>query len=170
MKTNFSNGEHKGFTLMELMVVVAIIAILSAVILVSINPARGKSRDAKRISDIEQIRLSLEQYFDKCDQYPHSLNTTESDGCPININLATFISTIPKDPLNSGSNIYSYGVDGSSSQPEDYILHVKLEYHISAIEDGLSSNIGGYNDIATGAAIVCDPSSPNGLDYCVGPK
>ena len=52
----------KGFTLIELLVVIAIIGILASVVLASLNSARKKSRDARRVADIKQIQLALELY------------------------------------------------------------------------------------------------------------
>ena len=54
----------RGFTLIELLVVIAIIGILSSVVLASLNSARQKGRDAKRISDVKQLQLALELYYD----------------------------------------------------------------------------------------------------------
>ncbi|PIZ56329.1 MAG: prepilin-type cleavage/methylation domain-containing protein, partial [Candidatus Tagabacteria bacterium CG_4_10_14_0_2_um_filter_40_13] len=53
----------KGFTLIELLVVIAIIGILASVVLASLNSARKKSRDARRVADIKQIQLALEMFF-----------------------------------------------------------------------------------------------------------
>ena len=53
-----------GFTLIELLVVIAIIGILASIVLASLNSARQKSRDARRIADIKQIQLALELYFE----------------------------------------------------------------------------------------------------------
>ncbi len=59
----------KGFTLIELLVVVAIISVLSSIVMASLNSARAKGRDAKRISDLHNIQLALELYFDKFGTY-----------------------------------------------------------------------------------------------------
>ena len=64
------NHKKGGFTLIELLVVIAIIGILSSVVLASLNTAREKARDARRISDIGQISLALELYFDTNSRYP----------------------------------------------------------------------------------------------------
>jgi len=56
---------EKGFTLIELLVVVAIIGILSSITMASLNSARAKARDARRMSDLSQIRNALYMYFDK---------------------------------------------------------------------------------------------------------
>ena len=69
-----ANGEE-GFTLIELLVVIAIIGILSSVVLASLSTARQKSRDAKRVSDIGQIQLALELYFDASQTYPSTTPT-----------------------------------------------------------------------------------------------
>ncbi|MCX6716815.1 MAG: type II secretion system protein [Candidatus Taylorbacteria bacterium] len=54
---------NKGFTLIELLVVIAIIGILSATVLVSLNSARGKGKDARVTSDVQQMRIALESEF-----------------------------------------------------------------------------------------------------------
>ncbi len=61
---------HKtGFTLIELLVVIGIIGILSSIVLVSVNQARMKARDARRKSDLIQLRTALHLYYSKKNNY-----------------------------------------------------------------------------------------------------
>ena len=55
----------KGFTLIELLVVIAIIGLLSSVVFASLNSARVKARDAKRLHDLRQVGLALSLYQDQ---------------------------------------------------------------------------------------------------------
>ncbi|MFH1171716.1 MAG: type II secretion system protein, partial [bacterium] len=48
--------KQKGFTLVELLVVIAIIGLLSTIAFISLNRARAKARDAKRISDVRELQ------------------------------------------------------------------------------------------------------------------
>lgn len=51
---------RRGFTLIELLVVIAIIGLLSTMAVISLNDARAKARDARRISDVKQLATILE--------------------------------------------------------------------------------------------------------------
>ena len=70
----------RGFTLIELLVVIAIIGILSSVVLVSLNSARSKGKDARVISSIQQIRTLLESGYNGASYPDLSNNATTSAG------------------------------------------------------------------------------------------
>src|SRR5690348_6674967 len=63
--------KNQGYTLLEILVVISIIGLLTATILVAVSSARSKSRDAVRISDMEQISRALDLYYDKHGNYPN---------------------------------------------------------------------------------------------------
>ena len=103
--------KNRGFTLIELLVVIAIIGILASVVLASLNSARKKSRDARRVADIKQIQLALELYFDSHSSYPDEIETMAGTEIPVE----------PTDPVGGAS--YSYcGISGT-----DYHLGATLE-------------------------------------------
>jgi len=71
-RNNINN--KKGFTIIELLVVISIIGLLSTISVVSLNGARIKSRDAKRVSDVDNIKKAIELYYDDKGEYPVALS------------------------------------------------------------------------------------------------
>lgn len=94
--------KQSGFTLIELLVVIAIIGILSSVVLASLNSARVKARDARRVGDIKQIQVALELYFDANGFYSTSiLGLVGSDG-------GKSLPSEPKNPSTNANYLYAY--------------------------------------------------------------
>lgn len=118
---------RKGFTLIELLVVIAIIGILSSVVLASLNIARAKARDAKRLADLKQLQVALELYAnDNNNSYPNtgngwqgncssfgSFGLTGASGYIPNL-APQYISILPVDPSQVGTKCYLYRSDGSN--------------------------------------------------------
>ena len=168
------NSYSRAFTLIELLVVIAIIGILTSIVMANLSSARSKARDAKRISDIGQIQLALELYYDRCKQYPASgtgegavtLSTGFNNNCTTvtpAITLGSYISQIPSSP-SPGS--YTYYVDNRAS-PSDYVLSVALENYNEVMKDSLSPTalplINRYG-------ATCDNNTASPHNYCIGPR
>ncbi|MFA6897092.1 MAG: type II secretion system protein [Patescibacteria group bacterium] len=68
------SGRQKGFTLIELLVVISIIGVLSTIAMTSLNGARAKARDVKRLSDVQEVRKALTLYYSDYGSYPGTSN------------------------------------------------------------------------------------------------
>lgn len=133
---------RRGFTLIELLVVIAIIGILASIVLASLNSARIKSRDARRVADIKQIQLALELYFDGNGKYPYSTDDLD----PV------YIPTVPKDPV--GANLaYEYQAIVSGLMLSACATPVScLFYHLSAnLEEDTNPALDSDSDRASAA-------------------
>jgi prepilin-type N-terminal cleavage/methylation domain-containing protein len=140
-------ASNRGFTLIELLVVIAIIGILASVVLTSLNTGRKKARDARRQSDIRQIALAMEMYYDDGEKYlPISNNTMPTA-------IGTYLPSVPVDPLNSGSNVYKTVTNTGDLQK--YCIWATLE-----IKD--SSNNTVY-EVASETGVGETTTAPTGL-------
>ncbi len=102
-----SGSKQKAFTLIELLIVIAIIGLLSSIVLVALNNARGKGRDAKRIADIRQLVTALNLYYSDNNVYPPVVDPSGPGGWETTLNSyltglvsGGYISVEPNDPLN----------------------------------------------------------------------
>jgi prepilin-type N-terminal cleavage/methylation domain-containing protein len=125
--------KKKGFTLIELLVVIAIIGILSSVVVVSLNSARMKARDAKRVADLGQIKTALGLYFDSYQQYPADLTSLSSE----------FLAAQPVPPNVGESYSYAVSTDG-------------LSYHLGATMEQVASTTGVLASDRDCSSLVAD--------------
>jgi prepilin-type N-terminal cleavage/methylation domain-containing protein len=132
-------SKNKGFTLIELLVVIAIIGILSSIVLASLNTARQKARDAQRVSDVKNLQLALEMYFDTISEYPDALSTLAPNYIPV----------VPTDPLTAS---FPYIYDNLTSANADCVIATGdcLNYHIGAgLEQSGHTALGSDADVTT---------------------
>ncbi|MDD2646875.1 MAG: type II secretion system protein [Patescibacteria group bacterium] len=127
-------SQRRALTLVELMVVIGIIGILSAIAVASFNSARVKARDAVRAQNLKALSMALELYYANNNSYPSGdIGPSDSDSnygfcLEQSTNFATLMSSymtqIPKDPLFQDTaypdHCYWYRTAGNGSQ-----------YHIS---------------------------------------
>ena len=111
---------QKAFTLVELLVVVAIIGLLSTLSVVALNSARAKARDSRRLSDIKQLRTALDMYYDSAGTYPDSLTS----GSPLSYGGMIFLAKVPDDPLSSQNYNYTK-TEGGQNYTIDFTLETK---------------------------------------------
>ncbi len=92
---------RKGFTLIELLVVISIIAILVAVGATGYQRATKLSRDARRKTDLEQIRQALETWRSENGSYP------VSTGTGLNVLVPSYMTAIPTEPKTTPAYTYT---------------------------------------------------------------
>ncbi len=110
------NKNQSGFTLIELLVVVGIIAILASIVLLALNSARVKSRDAKRIGDIHQLDTALELYFNDMSGYPNDPTSL----VPTYMGQTATAPTPADGSCTTTQNTYTYaGVGTTFLSPKD---------------------------------------------------
>ena len=127
-----------GFTLIELVVVISILAILSGVLVPRVKDHMQSARDARRLADVKTIRNAIEQYYWDKGEYP-AANTNSSYGGWDVSHDNDFISELVEngyleedvaDPINDSTYHYRYYVytDGSygcAGESDFYVLGVR---------------------------------------------
>lgn len=131
----------RGFTLIEILIVVAIIAVLASAVLVGLGPVQRGGRDARRISDLRQVQTALELYYNKSGAYPSA--TTWVDLTTALTGAGIGVAKVPNDPI-SGRN-YLYGTNGTG-----YVLGADLEdANNSAFQNSAQGTIFGITNCGT---------------------
>jgi prepilin-type N-terminal cleavage/methylation domain-containing protein len=121
-----------GFTLVELLVVIAIIGVLATLVLLQLGTARGRARDTKRITDVNQIRSAVEQYFeDNNGEYPPGI--TDAD-------IGNYMTRVPTDPLTDDP--YQYDTDPTF---QAFQIVAELENSAAALDNDADLVPGDLN-------------------------
>lgn len=120
------SSTRKGFTLIEILLVVAAIAVLSGIVILAINPAKqlGEARNAQRRADVNTILNAVYQYtIDNNGVIPDTITEEASDICAtggncdnlivltVLTNQEKYLVTIPKDPTAGTSNDTGYAIN-----------------------------------------------------------
>ncbi len=128
----------QGFSLIELVVVISILAILAGVLVPRVTNHMQSARDARRLADVKTVRNAIEQYYmDKAGYPVPNMNSSyggwdvSHDGNFISVLVNTgYLEEAPVDPINDATYHYryyvytagSYGCKGNTSY---YILGIR---------------------------------------------
>jgi prepilin-type N-terminal cleavage/methylation domain-containing protein len=116
-------GVSRAFTLVELLVVIAVIGLLSTIAVVSLSTSRIKARDAKRIADLKQISTAVELYISANGHLPTYHSDYPTSWCTyiwhpsypeFITDIAPFMPNVPTDPKtpHQGSDYFFRNFDG----------------------------------------------------------
>lgn len=147
-----------GFTLMEVLIAVTIIAILSVIGIVSYSSINKRSRDAKRKSDLEQVRSALEMYRSDHGVYPGTAEgfiplTSLDPGDNTGPLIPLYLPAIPMDPKST--------------------ISVPIPYYYTPLTSGLGTTTFFYyclcskmeTETGNNSCSVTPPTEAN--DYCI---
>jgi len=129
---------NKGFTLMELLIVMAILGLLATIGLGSFRSSQIKGRDAQRKSDLSQIQKALEMYYNDYSGYPETLPAGGSSWLDAT-KRTLYMKEVPKDPKDPAQKyLYQQKNNGTS-----YALYATVENtNDSCFKSGVCKDYG----------------------------
>ena len=149
MKNKILNRLSFGFTLVELLVVITIIAILTGLSVSSYTSAQIKARDSQRKSDLDQISKALMLYYADTGVFPASFSFGNSSTGFVGNNGIIYMRQTPKDPRKGYSYVYKVSVD-----LKQFNIFANLENRNDSQCQQDSNGLGMY--------------SVDGIKYCYG--
>jgi len=121
-------AKHKGYTLVEILLVATILVVLGLALLFGINPLQQifKGYDARRRADLNKIKVALESYYSDHECYPQfpleGTNPTYTCGSDI---LNPYLEAMPCDP-NTKKPYTIYLVPANSTCPQQYSVYAQV--------------------------------------------
>lgn len=101
---HFVKGEknNSGLTMIEILVVLAIVGILAVILYFGMRGQIEKGRDSKRKDDLQKIKVAYENYYSDNDCYPPANALSD----PNSTELDPYLSVVPRDPLTNDPYVY----------------------------------------------------------------
>ncbi len=122
-----SRASDKGFTVVEMIIVIIVLAVLVTLMAVSYGPLQAGARDSERQTEISQLKIALEKYYSNNSQYPDVClggDDVECVATDLETELAPYLDTIPEDPRTPDRD-YLYIRGGTSGNA--YGLQIQYE-------------------------------------------
>ena len=148
--------QKSSFTLIELLIVIAIIGLLSMLIMVSVSSVRQKARDTRRVSDLKQISIALEQYYNDKGVFPsgnYDSRNLDQWNTFSGFLSPEYIESVPVDPMNNkgdGSMCGNCGEYYYSGTSDKYIISTYLATSQQYVTG--SNQWGAYYSVTTSCA------------------
>jgi len=148
-KNKKKNLTH-GFTIIELLVVLAIIAMLSSIVMSLFSTSKAKARDSKREEDMKDIQNGLNLYASNNQTYPiceEEVIDGGSDCFSSALISSGFMKGVPTDPLGRGAGSSCGGSEREYCYVSDGFYYV-LKYSLET--DNISGKSSGWQEVIVG--------------------
>ena len=142
-------NKNKGFSLIEILVVVTIIGLLTTTAVVTYSVFMKQSRDAKRKADLSQLSAALEMYRSNNDTYPPILTSLTAP--------TIYIQSVPADPKNPTYTYYYNPVDSAGGVCDGTASDLCVNY-----------TLGAYLETTSTCPVVISCTGAP-CNYCLGP-
>lgn len=153
-----------GFTVLEFLIVLAIILILVSIALVGLVPAREKALDEKQITELKTVALGLEQFAQACGGYPAIMSASTACGQTGN-NLGQFIPELDTYKFNDPDSVFRYVPLAITDESDVCVgFHLGTELRNPTIGT-LSNGDKNFNSLGAGGwYTICDDATGAGFD------
>jgi prepilin-type N-terminal cleavage/methylation domain-containing protein len=152
---NILNKRNSGFTIVELLIVIVVIAILATIVIVAYNGITNRANDSRRMSDLESISKTLEEQYVDTGSYPN-ISCFSGWACWSTLVGITYMVKTPQDP--------TFFDDGKACGNPN--THLSRAYFYSATNGGKGYQLGTYMQVIN----ISDPHyvAPNSFEYGCG--
>jgi len=155
MFTNIRKSD-KGFTIVELLIVIVVIGLLAGLVLNTFQGAQARARDTERKTDIDALNTQLEAYHGLYQHYPSgsATDTTCLDGatsCALGVAIfpgfdvdaltepgGDAINVVAATPTPAGGDYYYFPTGCVSGACTSYTLYANLEEEADYVENSLN--------------------------------
>jgi general secretion pathway protein G len=158
-----SDAGERGFTLIELMIVVAIIAILAGILIPNFVNARAQAQTSACQSNLRAIATAMELYYADNQRYPAAGAIPDA----LNTDTVTYLSNTPRDPADAGATPSKYTFTQPTGDGQSYLIACPGAHAPSTLaninKDAGTGSASGTLCGATGCAKTIEYASGAGL-------
>jgi general secretion pathway protein G len=141
MESLMRNGRSQGFTLLELIVVIAIIGILAAIAMPMLRDMPRRANEAVLRTDLHTMRDTIDQYYGDKGHYPASLEALAEEG---------YLRSVPVDPFTKSSESWVLTYEDEEQDPD----------FIPAETDFGEEGLPGVIDVHSGSELTSLDGTP----------